>query len=286
MPDNNKKDVAAGFELLAKNIEPSLFEYTSVSRCQAAIETYLGQYISTFTTVLPGAFSRNTMVSPLSDSVVDMLVLFNQKHQTRFLPNDLLHKLDVTLSAEYPGVVLDKKTASIHLPIEDFEFRVQPGFITDGNHYLVPAMSTDDWVVYDALGYKYQFAKMNSEHKGKLLHVVRMIKTWNRLSGSLFDGYFLELLVKDVLADYEIQTYTEAISYIFRAILSDVALRKHDPANMSLLVEGLSELEELVHAMVHVKKSYLVTVQALDCELQGDVQRAISHWEKLFPKCF
>ena len=285
MSGDGKSDVVSGFELLAKNIEPSLFEYTSVSRCQADIEAYLGQYISTFTTVLPGAFARNTMVSPLNESVVDMLVLFNQKHRSEFRPADLLKKLDLTLRAKYPGTLFDEKTESVYVPIENFEFRVQPGFITDEHHYLIPAVGWNDWVEYDSIGYKNQFGRANSEHQGKLVHVVRMIKTWNRLCGNIFNGYFLELLVKDVLTGYEIQTYPAAISYIFRAILADVALRKHDPANLSLQVEGLSELEELIHAMIHVKSSYMVTLQALKSEEEGCMEAAISNWEKLFPQC-
>ncbi len=286
MTGNAQNTVVGGFELLAKNVEPSLSEYTSVSRCQANIEAYLGQYITTFTTVLPGAFARNTMVSPLNESVVDMLVLFNQQHSSEFLPAELLNKLDLTLRAKYPGAIFDEKTESVYVPIENFEFRIQPGFITDGSHYLVPAPGWNEWVEYDALGYKSQFSKANAEHNGKLVHVIRMIKTWNRLSGNIFDGYFLELLVKDVLTGHEIQTYQAAISHIFRTILADVALKQHDPANQSLQVEGLHNIEDLVNAMIHVKSAYLVTLQALELEEDGNMLSAFANWEKLFPNCF
>ena len=100
MLDSSQNLVKTGFDRLAKNIELSLVDYTSVSRGQASIETYLGNYITTFTTVQPGAFARNTMVSPLKDSEIDLLVLFNQKHTSTFLPGDVLSKLDVTLSAK------------------------------------------------------------------------------------------------------------------------------------------------------------------------------------------
>lgn len=283
MSGNSQNIVKAGFEVLAKSIEPSLLEYTSVSRCQASIQDYLGQFISTFTTELPGAFARNTMVSPLKESVVDMLVLFNVEHSERFLPGELLNKLYVTLRAEWRGVTFDEVSKSVYVPIENFTFKVQPGFITEQQHYLVPAPGWDEWVRYDAAGYKSQFSKMNAGHEGKLLHVVRMVKTWNRLSGRTFEGYFLELLVKDVLAGHKIQTYQNAISHIFRAILADVALKQHDPANTDILVEGLHDLDEVVNAMVLVKNSYLVTKYALELEEQGDMRAALSNWAQLFP---
>lgn len=269
--------------MLAKSIEPSLLEYTSVSRCQASIQDYLGQFITTFTTELPGAFARKTTISPLKESVVDMLVLFNREHSERFLPSDLLSKLHVTLRAEYPGTSCDEGNESVYVPIENFTFRVQPGFITEQHQYLVPAPGWDEWVLYDSIGYKNLFSKMNAEHGGRLLNIVRMMKTWNRLSGKAFDGYFLELLVIDVLVGHKIETYQSAINHIFRAILADVALRKHDPANESLQVEGLRDLEEVVNAMILVKNSYLVSKRAIELEDEGDLRAALTNWAQLFP---
>ena len=283
MSGSSQQLVKACFEVLAKSIEPPLLEYTSVSRCQAKIQAYLGQYISTFTTELPGAFARNTMISPLKESTVDMLVLFNSEHSERFLPVDLLKKLHVTLRAEYPGTVFDESSESVYVPVESFTFRVQPGFITEQQHYLVPAPGWDEWVEYDTIGYKRLFSRMNAKHEGKLLNVVRMMKTWNRLSGNAFDGYFLELLVINVLANHKIETYQMAISHLFRAILADVALKQHDPANQSLIVQGMKNLEEVVNAMILVKNSYLITKRAIELEAEGEMKSALTNWAQLFP---
>ena len=286
MAASPERIINAGFEILAKNIELSLVEYTSVRRCQADIEAYLGKYITTFTTELPGAFARKTMVAPLKGSVVDMLVLFNEKHSSTFLPDDLLGKLHVTLLAKYPGTTFDKLSESVFVPVEDFRFRVQPGFLTEKNHFLTPGPSWNEWVEYDSLGYASEFSKENARHGGKLLNLVRMIKTWNRLSGNAFDGYFLELLIRDVINSYEIVTYQEAINYVFKSILADVALKKHDPANQSLQVEGLHDLESIVNEMIHVKSSYLVTQEAIKNEEEQDVKSALLNWGQLFPGHF
>lgn len=286
MAASPERIINAGFEILAKNIELSLVEYTSVRRCQADIEAYLGKYITTFTTELPGAFARKTMVAPLKGSVVDMLVLFNEKHSSTFLPDDLLGKLHVTLLAKYPGTTFDKLSESVFVPVEDFRLRVQPGFLTDKNHFLTPGPSWNEWVEYDSLGYASEFSKENARHGGKLLNLVRMIKTWNRLSGNAFDGYFLELLIRDVINSYEIVTYQEAINYVFKSILADVALKKHDPANQSLQVEGLHDLESIVNEMIHVKSSYLVTQEAIKNEEEQDVKSALLNWGQLFPGHF
>jgi hypothetical protein len=283
---NTEKPVAAAFEVLARNIEPSILEYTSVERCRAAIQDYLGQFIKNFTIELPGEFARTTMASPLVGSTIDMLVLFNIEHSTRFKPNELLNKLHVTLKAEYPDTSFDAATDSVYVTAGDYRFKVQPGFITEKHHYLVPAPGWNKWVEYDAPGYKSHLIRMNAHHNGKLLHIIRMMKSWNRLSGSAFNEYFLELLVNEVLVNYKIETYQGTLSHIFRAILYDIALKQHDPANDCLLVEGLHDLEEVLNAMLHVKASYLVTKQAIESEKQGRIKEALADWAQLFPEVF
>ena len=283
--DNSERSVSAAFEVLARNIEPSILEYASVDRCRAAVQDYLGQYIRSFTIELPGEIARTTMASPLAGSTIDMLVLFNREHSTKFHPSELLDKLHVTLRAEYPGTKFDEGTNSVYVPMGDYRFKVQPGFITDKHHYLVPA-PWNEWVEYDAPGYKSLLIKMNAHHNGKLLHVIRMMKTWNRLSGRAFNEYFLELLVNEVLVNYQIETYQGTLCHIFKAILYDIALKQHDPANDCLLVEGLRDLDEVVNAMLHVKCSYLLTKQAIESEKQGKIKEALADWAQLFPKVF
>ena len=281
---DSQKTVAAGLDELAKIIEPSIHEYTSVNRCRDRIQNYLGQFIRSFTIDLPGAFARTTMVSPLKEGIIDMLVLFNIEHSERFYPIELLKKLHVTLLGEYPETTLDEASESVYVPIDGHTFRVQPGFLTDQRHYLVPAPRWNEWASYDSQGYKSYLLRMNAHHNGKLLHVIRMIKAWNRLSGQAFNDYFLELLVNEILVNYKIENYQNTLSHVFKSILYDVALKHHDPANESLIVDGLHDLDEVVNAMVHVKCSYLVTKQALELEEQGNTKQALADWAQLFPK--
>ena len=63
MTDSTLSIIDDAFGLLAKNTELSLGEYTAITQSQADIEYYLMQHLSTFSTVLYGAFSRKTIVS-------------------------------------------------------------------------------------------------------------------------------------------------------------------------------------------------------------------------------
>ena len=286
MLGETKTTVSDGFESLCRSVELSLVDYTAVSRYQADIEAYLSQYISTFTTILPGAYARHTMTAPLEGSVVDMFILFNAQHRTKFTPSVLIDKLLLTLRAEYPETYLNRKNVSLYVPVSNFTFRVQPGFVTSDNHYLVPGHVFDDWVEYDSLGYKHQFAKSNAAHEGKLIHVVRLMKSWNRESDNYFDGYFIELLVTRLLRNYTIDDYARALRHVFKYMVKMAAFKKHDPANTNLMVEGLVNVEDLAQSMISLHEAYRLVNQAIELDELGMTELAFTNWQKLFPDYF
>ena len=63
MQSETKSTVSDGFDILVRRVELSLVDYTAISRYQAEKEACLAQYISTFTTVLPGAYARHTRLN-------------------------------------------------------------------------------------------------------------------------------------------------------------------------------------------------------------------------------
>jgi len=274
------------FELFATRIELPLVEYTAIASKQADIEAYLAQYISTFTTVLPGAFSRRTLVSPLAGCTISMYVLFKQEHSTRFTPAQLLDKLWVTLRNRYENSTLSTMQNAIVIPFESFEFRLQPGFLTMTKSYLVPAQGWQGWADYHSLSFKESLAKSNSALKGRLLPLIRMLKSWNHVNGNYFDDYYMELLVKDVVSGYSFSTYPLALCHIFRAGLMETAYKKQDPANLEFEVEGLRDIDDLVTAMLHFKRAYKIAKMAVDFEEAEDTEQAIAGWRTLLPGCF
>jgi hypothetical protein len=286
MHQDSHNNISDGFELLLKKSELPLNEYTAITRCQHEIEAYLAPHIDTFTTVLPGAFARKTMVAPVAGSVVDMFILFKHKHVDDYFPSDLLRKLRVILADRYADCVVSHKHNALLVAVEDFHFRIQPGFLTHKDSYLVPSAIYDDWIESDTQRYREQLLKADRSHANKLLPVIRMIKVWNRLSGDIFDGYYLELLVKDVLADYRIKGYTGAITSVFKKALSEVAFKKIDPANGRVQVEGLLDIDDLIRAMLHIKDSYDTAICAVDAEYEGDQDAALLEWNKIFPHYF
>ena len=123
--------------MLAKNTELSLGEYTSITQSQADIELYLTQHLrtadslitfSSFSTIIFGAFSRKTIVSPLAGSVVDLLILFRHADIQHIHPSRIFTKLNDCLIEQYPDAYAVKNRNILMLPMNDFLFKIQPAY--------------------------------------------------------------------------------------------------------------------------------------------------------------
>lgn len=286
MTELEKPSVSDAFTLLAKNTALSLAEYTLITKGQAEIESYLMRRLSTFSTSIYGAFSRKTIVSPLPGSIVDMLIIFRDRDVKDVPPSRVFSKLSEVLIEHFSDAYALSNKSALMLPMNNLHYKIHPAYSVSEHHYMLPDETFDEWVKYDLTAYNEIFAKENTRHKGKLIEVIRMIKTWNRVSGNLFDGYYLELLVTNVLADYEISSYSETIRYIFKTAFSEVVFQQHDPANLDFKVEGLNEIETMFSAMNLTRKSYQLANQAVTLEQEEKTTEALNNWKGLFLQAF
>ena len=286
MAKPEQPSVSNGFDLLAKYTELPLGEYTTITQGQADIERSLMQNLSTFSTMLYGSFSRKTIASPLKNSVIDMLILFRDTDVKHIYPSRVFSKLSESLITHYPDAYTLKNRNILMIPIKNIQYRIHPAYLTSDHMYMLPAEDFDEWVKYDINYYKETFQKENTKHKGKLVEIIRMIKTWNRISGSLFDNYYLEILVTEMLATYQITSYSETLCLIFKTAVFQVVYQKNDPANMDFKVEGLTDINNVITAMLLLNKTYDLAKEAIMFEQSGDINKALDKWHKIFPQVF
>ena len=279
-------DVSDGFALLAHNTDLSLSEYLAITQAQAGVEQCLQQKYNAFSTTLPGAFSRKTMISPLQDTEIDLLVLFKDLQTKNRLPSQVFRELSEFLQEKYPEAVVDKDDNSVRLPVGDFTFCARPGYSLDEHVYMLPSDTFNEWVKYDVQAYNDYFMRENVRHRGELAAIIRMLKTWNRVSGRYFSGYYLELLVIALLARCDSKNLAETICYIFENALNEVVFQKQDPANKAFNVEGLYDIDNLIKAMLLFKKSWQTAEQAIQLERAGNMAEAIELWRRIFPGVF
>lgn len=275
-----------GFSLFAKSTELTLKEYTEITRSQADIELFLMQHLGTFSTVIYGSFSRKTIVSPLKGNIIDMLVVYREADIRFTWPSRIFSGLRDCLVDKYPDAYVEEGKLALVVPVNGFRFKIHPAYPVSTNTYMMPSEKFDDWARYDISAYNAILGSENVRHKGMLIDIIRMVKTWNRVSGHLFNGYYLELLVTSILEEYEIESYTESFRIFFRKALSEVVFQKYDPANIEFKVQGLHDVDDLVTSMLLLKKSWLLANRAIQDEEAGNAAAALRSWGQLFPGAF
>lgn len=286
MAKPEQPSVSDGFDLLAKYTELPLGEYTAITQGQADIEHSLRQHLSMFSTLLYGSFSRKTIASPLKDNVIDMLILFRETDIKHITPSRVFSKLSESLIKYHPDAYTLENRNVLMIPIKNIQYKIQPAYLTSDHMHMLPAEGFDEWWKYDIKTYKETFEKENIRHKGKLIEIIRMLKTWNRISGDLFDNHYLELLVTETLASYQMTSYSETLCHIFKTAVFQVVFQKLDPANIEFKVEGLNDINNVITAMLLLKKSYELAKEAVMFEQGGNINKALDNWNELFPQVF
>ena len=286
MAKPKQPSVSNGFDLLAKYTELPLGEYTSITQGQADIERSLTHHLSAFSTMLHGSFTRKTIASPLTDNVIDMLILFRDTDIKHIYPSRVFSKLSESLIKHHPDAYKLENKNVLMIPIKNIQYKIQPAYLTSDHMYMLPAEDFDEWVKYDINFYKETFEKENARHKGKLVEIIRMIITWNRISGNLFDHHYLELLVTEILASYQITSYSETLCLILKTAVFQVVYQKNDPANMDFKIDGLNDINNVITSMLLLKKSYDLAKEAVMFEQSGNINKALDNWNALFPQVF
>ena len=274
------------FSLMAKSTQLPLTEYTKVTRAQFEIESCLQQAQTLASTVLYGAFARKTIVSPLAGSIVDMLVVYRERDVRRSYPNRLIQQLLQQLQPVFPQCRHNDRNAFLYLPFDGFLFKIHPAWAREDNNYMLPHPVYNEWTRYDIHIYSDTFDRENLRHKGRLIDLIRLIKTWNRGNGNFFNGYYLELLVTEILQDHAIQSHARALCHFFRKAVALVVFQKHDPANVELIVEGLNNIDTLIQAMTQLRHAYEQASQAQQYEEEGDMASALQCWREIFGASF
>ena len=277
-------DMDVVFGSLARKVDLSLMDYMSLTSGQAEIESCLGQFLNRYSTVIIGAFSRKTLISPLSGNVIELLVLFNEERKGDFFPRELMEKLAVTFEAHFDGVQFSKQEMTLSVPFDRFRFDVRPGFLIGTGTYLVPSKDFLRWDEYATQAQYDEFLAENGKVSGRLRHLVQLVKTWNVEHGKVFDEYYLELLVLRVMKGVDIGSYTRALRFFFYYATREVVYKLEDPADRTRMVEGLYNVEKLFYAMKLFYDAAQISMQAVDDAESISAGQATELWTQLFPQ--
>lgn len=254
----------------------------TISTRQSEIEKIVIKQFDAIGAVLSGAFARNTMIQPLKGSIIDLFILLNPERGQLNSPANLMRQLLDVLLTDYPDAVISSSGRSITIINDAFIFNVMPSFPREGKGYIVADAKSQQWVKTNPNVHYYALDEENHRQKGLLLPVIRMVKYWNECNGSLFNSYYLELLLTETLSSTKINSFVHAIKYFFKKSINMVVFTIDDPTDYGRQMDGLKDINKMMEAMKVFRECHAHIVEAEKYEEEGNLIMAYKEFGKIF----
>jgi hypothetical protein len=226
--------VEAAFWTFSGNLEILNKHADLVAQQQKRVEKLLRRPVSLARTAVIGSYHRNTIVRPLNDGDVDLLVLLDFGKYKRWLNPEgvdrILEKFTSGLSGRRKAGQAPVGRHSLHVQLPEFRLDVMPAVSSPEKGFMVPDFIQRTWVNMHPPAFDRQVSDLDAQNQGRVVPFIRMIKAWNRQAGSPLRGFHLEcLIVRYVGEGWPIGNYTRGVTDFFRWLQTAINRPTEDP---------------------------------------------------------
>lgn len=296
--------VAGAFDEFDDNLKLDPDERQKAIDCHNEIRDILRAEDYTVGAFLQGSFARKTMISPLRD--IDMIVLIHPNlhryvgEQTRLGfrtgahggPMRVMELLKAALEPHHPTATFSIGRHALTIDFGDggFKFDVVPAFDTEEGpnaDVLIANTETGGWERSNTRQLIADVAERNRACNGRLVHQVRMIKHAVKYNSPIGDGFF-GLLGESLTfhAVTESLSHAEACAAVFEAGADMLAVGKvPDPTGDDNLCAKL-DAATAVTAQRQFEQWAERARTALELEADGDEPGAVAIWHEVFGDSF
>ena len=234
---------------------------------------------------LTGSYRRHTLIAPLSEADIDIVIVLEAKYFEQNGQAKLLDGVRDTLRKTYPNSPrISRNGQAVTITFSDFKVDVVPGFARRGGGYLIPDSIAGRWIETDPKRHVAIWTDQNRTHEGALVPLMKMLKCWNRAHSSTLRSFHLEVLVLETLRSVTISDFPSGARFVFdrarpRVLMKDVL----DPAGYAGSVG--SYLDTTVKQMDVYARLESALQQARDAErldANGFPGDAIGKWGTIF----
>lgn len=189
----------------------------------------------------------------------------------------------------------NEEAAVLKLLSYTWKFDIVPCFITSENKYgesfyLIPD-GNGHWKKTDPRIDRKRVSKINQNHNGNILNVIRTIKYWNkRVTMPTIPSYLLETMILNYydFGNRKATSYVDIeiphiIAYIYTNIMNEV----NDPKGIQGNINNLS-YDEKIRIKVKANTDFIKVKKARQLESEEDINGSIKLWSEIlgnkFPK--
>jgi hypothetical protein len=277
----------AGFASLRQNLEITGLQSSTVSTRQQNVREAVEDGLTVLDSFLAGSYARSTMIAPLKQGDIDIIVVLDPSHFQQYTPAKLLDRVRTILLKRYPTTPkISRNGQAVTITFTDFKVDVVPAYYRNGGGYLIPNSKTDAWIATDPTKHADLLTAKNKAHNADLVPLVKMMRGWNRTISHAFKGFYLELMTIRVLEGVLITDFSSGVRFIFDKGREKVKFKQMDPAGFGDQINPLDNVQTVDDAVSRFTTAYNRAVKAEQYAAAGKIEAAFEEWRKIFGDYF
>lgn len=279
--------ITTSFQKLKENLEITGLQKSTTSTRQENVRDAIKDEINVLDSFLTGSYARSTMIAPLEEADIDILIVLDSKYYESDGQASLLDKIKRVLLKTYTKTPkISRNGQAVTITFKDFIVDVVPAFKRKGEGYLIPNSAKSIWIATNPKIHVDIMAEKNQNHNGDLVPIVKMIKGWNRNINYSFVSFRLELLAINIFENVTISNYPSGIRYFFDKGREKIKYKAKDPVPYGGEISGLRNIATQEKAVSRFETAYNRAIKAEQYEKNGNIQNAVDEWRKIFGEYF
>lgn len=192
--------VAAAFDEFRGNLEITGLQESVVAARHEKVRAVVARDLTVRESFLTGSYRRRTLIGPLRDADVDIVIVLAREYRRRG-PVAVLDLVKDTLREQYPSSRISRNGQAVTIRFSDFAVDVVPAFPVWWDSETVDICSSGDgtWIRTSPQKHIAISSKVNKRADGLVVPAVKMLKAWNRDAGRPLRSFHLEALAWKVL---------------------------------------------------------------------------------------
>jgi len=280
--------VTQGFDKLKQNLEITDLQASTVSTRQQGVRDAVENEMNVLQSFLAGSYKRNTMISPLSESDIDIFIVLHPDHFKSDGQAYLLDKMKTVLKKTYPRTPeISRNGQAVTITFNDFIVDVVPTFNRQGGGYLIPDSIQKQWIPTNPNRHTEIWSEENKSHEGDLVPLLKMMKGWNKQNNAIIRSFHLEAVCIKILKNVKISNYPSGVRYLLEKLKTDLPYPFSDPAGYGdNLASYLNNQEKIYNVINRLERSYQKAIAAEKLESDGNTLESITKWREIFGSYF
>lgn len=280
--------VLQGFEKLRQNLEITNLQASTVSTRQQGVRDAVAKEMNVLNSFLAGSYKRSTMISPLSESDIDIFVILGAEYFKSDGQAYLLDKVKTVLKKTYLTTPeISRNGQAVTITFSDFMVDVVPTFNREGGGFLIPDSIQKRWISTNPDRHTEIWSEENKSHSGDMAPLLKMMKGWNKQNNAVVRSFHLEAAIIGVLKGVQILSYPSGIRYSFDKLRSILPYTISDPAGYGDNLASYLNTQEKINAVINrLDKSYQTAIEAEKFEADKKIPEAINKWREIFGAYF